>query len=115
MENCIFCNIVNKTEPAIILYEDGELLALINKYPAAETHYLVIPKKHIHSIAQATVEDAPLIGKMILLAQKIAKDQGIEHFKLAFNAGKYASLPHLHLHFLAGDLEAYKDDPLMQT
>lgn len=105
MEDCIFCKIVNKEEPAKIIYEDEEFMVFPSKFPAAETHILVIPKKHIHSITQATDADAPMIGRMMILAQKIAKDQGIEHFKLAFNAGKYVSVPHLHVHLVAGDLE----------
>ena len=105
MEGCIFCDIANHKIEAPIKYEDDLFVIIPSKYPAAETHYLVIPKEHIQSIVHIDEKHDALLGKMMVLASKFAKDQGIKDYKLIFNAGKYAQVPHLHLHILAGDLE----------
>jgi histidine triad (HIT) family protein len=105
MQDCIFCKIINKEEPASITYEDQEFVILPSKFPAAEIHFLFIPKEHVQSIAHVEPKDQPMLGAMMMLASKFAAEQGIKDYKLIFNAGKYAKIPHLHLHLLAGELE----------
>ncbi|MEK7586763.1 MAG: HIT domain-containing protein [Patescibacteria group bacterium] len=98
----IFQKIIDKEEPAKILYEDERFIVIESKFPSASTHWLIIPKKLIISIAEATKEDAEIIGAMNLLAVKFAKEKSIEDYKLIFNAGKFLHVPHLHLHLISG-------------
>lgn len=101
----IFCSIVNDETTRPLLYEDDDLVIINSKHPAADQHFLVIPKKHIQTVAQAEAEDAELIGKLILAAKRYVAEQGIADFKLIFNAGKYVEVPHLHLHILCGEMK----------
>lgn len=105
MSECLFCKIINKEEPAEIIFENENYIVFPSKYPAAEKHFLILPKKHIQSIKHAEEENEQLIGGLMLLGAEIARQQGLEDYKLLFNAGKYAQIPHLHLHLIAGDLE----------
>ncbi len=105
MQDCIFCKIANKEIEAPIKHEDDSFVIIPSKFPAAETHFLVIPKQHVQSIVHVDNTHAEMLGKMMVLASEFAKKQGIEDYKLIFNAGKYTQLPHLHLHILAGDLK----------
>lgn len=102
---CIFCKIISTPAERMVVYEDDNAIVIPSKYPAAETHLLVIPKKHIVSVIQVGPEDQELVGALIAIASKTAKEKGLPDYKLIFNAGKYAQIPHLHLHLLAGDLE----------
>jgi len=106
MENCLFCKIINKEAPAALVYEDNKLAAFKDINPKAEVHILIIPKKHIVSIAQATEEDREMIGDLFLAAQKIARAQNLKGYKLVINVGREAGqmVDHLHLHLLGGEL-----------
>ncbi len=101
----IFQKIIDREEPATFLYEDDKYIVINNKHPKAPIHYLIIPKKPIESIKSLNEDDGKVVGGMFLLASRFAKEQGIENYKLVFNCGKHQDIPHLHLHFLAGDLE----------
>ncbi len=98
----IFQKIIDKEEPAEFIYEDNDLIVIKSKFPAASTHWLIIPKKLIVSITEANNEDAEIIGKLNLTAAKLAIEKSISDFKLIFNAGNFLRVPHLHLHLLAG-------------
>ncbi len=106
MEDCIFCKIVDKEVPADIVYQDEEVLAFKDINPAAPVHILIIPKKHIPSVNHMELQDKELIGKLFLVAQKIAKEQGIAEsgYRLVFNIGEDAgqTVNHLHLHQIGG-------------
>jgi histidine triad (HIT) family protein len=104
MEDCIFCKIASKEEQAPIIYEDETFVIIPSKYPAADTHLLFIPKRHVQSIAHVNPEDTDMIGKIMMLASQTAERQEIKDYKLVFNAGKYAQIPHLHLHLISGNL-----------
>ena len=104
-QDCIFCKIVNKEIESPIQFEDEDLIIIPSKFPAAETHFLVIPKKHIQSVAHVATEDQEVLGKIMLTASTFAEKQGIKDYKLIFNVGKYAQIPHLHLHLIAGNLQ----------
>lgn len=104
MKYCIFCKIVDKENPAEIVYEDDKVLAFKDIHPLAPVHLLVIPKKHIPSINHVEIRDKELMGELILAAQKIARNQKLEGYKLVINVGRKGGqiIDHLHLHLLGG-------------
>jgi histidine triad (HIT) family protein len=101
----LFGKIIKREIPAKIVYEDEECLAFHDVNPQAPTHVLLIPKKEIPRLADAAAEDRALLGHLMLVAGKIARDLGIDDaFRLVVNNGAAAgqSVFHLHLHILAG-------------
>ena len=108
---CIFCQIVSKEIPAVIIFEDEEIVAFKDIHPAAPVHLLIIPKKHLSSLAQSTVEDQELLGKLLGRVKILAEEQGIAQtgYKVVINTGKNGGqlVEHLHLHLLGG-LEVQK-------
>ncbi len=106
MSECVFCKIINKEESTErIVFEDQDFLVFPSKFRSAETHLLLIPKKHILSMADVTETDADILGRLLVLSKKIAEKEHIKDYKLVFNVGKYLHVPHLHLHLVAGSLE----------
>jgi histidine triad (HIT) family protein len=103
VEKTLFQKIIDREEPAKILFENEDYIIIDNKYPKAPIHYLLIPKKVIPSITEAVPEDTQLLGGLLLLAGSFAAENKIKNYKLVFNCGKYLHIRHLHLHFLAGD------------
>jgi histidine triad (HIT) family protein len=115
LDNCIFCKIAAKQIPSKIIYEDDELLAFSDINPAAPVHFLIVPKKHIATLADCTVNDSALLGKMSLLAPQLAREQGCGFsvdasgvpaggFKTQFHCGPDGGqeVYHLHMHVLGG-------------
>jgi histidine triad (HIT) family protein len=104
--DCIFCKIVAGEVPSDTVYEDDELMAFRDINPQAPVHILIIPKLHIASIAELTVEHHKLIGDMTLLAGKLAEKENIANsgYRLAINNGRDGgqAVAHLHLHLLGG-------------
>lgn len=104
--DCLFCKIAKKELTADIVYEDEKFIAFRDIHPKAPIHILIVPKKHIISVDHIKPEDKELIGELILIAQKIAREQGMARtgYKLVFNVGKGGGqeIEHLHLHLLAG-------------
>lgn len=101
----IFSKIISREIPADIVYEDELCLAFRDINPQAPTHVLLIPKKEIPRLVDATADDAALLGHLLLTANKIARELGVgDAFRLAVNNGADAgqSVFHLHLHILAG-------------
>lgn len=103
---CLFCQIINKEVPSDIVYEDEEIIAFKDINPKAPLHFLVLPKKHIASVADLKEKDGVLVAKLILAAKKIAQKQQVSEkgYKLVFNVGRGGGqmIDHLHLHFLSG-------------
>jgi histidine triad (HIT) family protein len=103
---CVFCKIANKEIPADFLYEDDLVVAFRDVHPLAPVHVLVIPKKHIASIADIGDSEECLMGRMILAAKKIAEDLQISEngYKLLFRVGKHGGqeVEHIHLHLIGG-------------
>lgn len=103
---CIFCDIINKKSPAKIIYEDDEMLAFPDINPSAPVHILIISKKHIPSVNEIKAEDQAILGKMILVAKKLAKENKVDQsgYRLVINTGKDGGqiIEHLHLHLLGG-------------
>lgn len=105
MADCLFCKIRDGKIPAKIIAENTHALAFRDLAPQAPVHVLIIPRKHITSLEHATAEDAQLIGELHLLAQKVAKDEKLEHgYRTIFNTGRDGgqTVLHLHLHLLGG-------------
>lgn len=103
-DNCLFCKIINGNIPADKLYEDEDLFAFRDIAPQAPVHFLVIPKKHISGPCAVTPDDDQVMGKLMRVAANIAREQGIEQYRLVFNNGEEAgqSVFHIHMHVLGG-------------
>ena len=104
--DCLFCKLRDGEIPAGISYRDQDVIAFRDIKPAAPLHELIIPTRHIASLADAKPEDAALLGKLMLVAAARAKDRGFgdSGFRVVMNAGKDAgqTVFHAHLHVLAG-------------
>ena len=102
-QDCIFCKIANKEIPTTIEYEDDLCMIFPDIHPAAKTHLLIIPKKHIPTIADLNSEDEKLVGHMVGKARDIAKQKGIDGYQLLFRVGKDGGQEvfHIHLHLMA--------------
>ncbi len=106
MEDCIFCEIAEGKISSAMLYQDEEIVAFRDIHPKAPTHVLIIPRRHIASVTELTQADAPLVGKMMLVANKIAQEENISQrgYRLLINYGAESGMVvrHLHLHLLGG-------------
>jgi len=104
--DCIFCKIASGEIPAKIIYRDDEVFAFPDINPVTPVHILVLPIKHITSLAEMPDKETPLVGKMIKAANQIAKEQGIAKsgYRLTINSGADAGqlVPHLHIHLMGG-------------
>ena len=106
MSDCLFCRIIKREIPASIVYEDERVLAFNDINPQAPTHVLVIPKRHIASLNEISVEDDQLLGELVRRAAAIAKERGLSAggFRTVFNTNRDAgqTVFHIHLHLLGG-------------
>ena len=103
--NCIFCKIVEGKIPSRKVFEDDDVLAFHDISPLAPVHFMIIPKKHIASLAEAAPEDAPVLGKILSIAGRLAREQGSpEGFRTIVNTGKIGrqDVYHLHVHIIGG-------------
>ena len=103
--NCIFCKIVAGQIPSRKVFEDADMLAFHDINPLAPVHFMMIPKKHIASLAEATAEDAGVLGKMMTMAGRLAREQGLEEgFRTIVNTGRIGrqDVYHLHIHIIGG-------------
>lgn len=104
-EDTIFGKILRKEIPCNFIYEDDKCVAFHDITAQAPTHFLVIPRKPIAMLSQATAEDESLLGHLMVVGSKVAKDLGLENgYRVVINNGKDGaqSVYHLHLHFLGG-------------
>jgi len=103
---CLFCRIAGGEIPSTQVYADDEVYAFRDINPAAPQHILVIPRKHISSLNEAGDEDQALLGKLLLAARKIARDQGFaeDGFRTVINTGDQGgqTVFHIHVHVLSG-------------
>ena len=106
MDDCVFCNIVNKSLDSDILFENERLIVIRDILPKAPVHLLVIPKKHVISINHLEADEENLAGEMLYTAKEMAKKFGVFEtgYKLIFNVGRDGGqvIPHLHLHLMGG-------------
>jgi len=104
--DCIFCKIASGEIPAKIIYRDEEVFAFPDISPLTPVHILVLPIKHITSLADMKDADTSLLGKMVRAANQIAREQGITKsgYRLTINSGADAGqlVPHLHIHLMGG-------------
>jgi histidine triad (HIT) family protein len=103
---CLFCEIVAGRTPSKKAFEDETLYAFHDIRPQAPTHILVVPKRHITSLADLQTGDDGLIGAMVRRARELAREHGIAErgYRLVFNCGDDAgySVYHIHLHLVGG-------------
>jgi len=105
MENCIFCKILHNEIPSQTIYEDDDVIVFNDINPAAPVHFLIIPRIHISSLSDCEETHQQLLGKMLLLAPKIAKKQGCtDGFRTIINTGRIGGQEvfHLHIHIIGG-------------
>ena len=111
MSDCLFCKIRDGQIPAAITFRDADVLAFKDINPKAPFHQLVIPTRHLASLAIASTEDATLLGKLMLVGARLARESGLAEggFRVVMNAGADAgqSVLHVHLHVLAGRVFAW--------
>ena len=107
--NCIFCKITKGEIPSKKVYEDDELFAFHDINPSAPVHFLIVPKKHVPSMAQVQAQDAPWLGRMMALVPELALKEGCNPypeggFRIVINTGEEGGqeVPHLHLHVMGG-------------
>jgi histidine triad (HIT) family protein len=104
--SCIFCKIVARESPAEIEYEDEEVIAFKDIYPKAPIHLLIIPKRHIESVATMEEADVALAGKCLLVARKLGEAHSVagRGYRVNCHCGPEGGqvVYHLHFHFLAG-------------
>lgn len=100
MDQCIFCKIARREIPSHKIYEDEHILAFNDIHPAAPVHFLLIPKLHLESLADAQERHQELLGRMLVLAPKLAKEQGCDDgFRTIINTGRVGGQEVFHLHF----------------
>lgn len=105
MSDCIFCKIVAGQIPSKKVYEDDDVLAFHDINPAAPVHFMIIPKAHVGSLSECTDAHRDILGKILLLAPKLAMEQGLSTgFRTSINTGKGGGQEvfHLHVHVLGG-------------
>ena len=105
MADCIFCRIAAGEIPSNKLYEDDQLLAFYDLDPQAPTHFLVIPKAHIASVAELTPQNSAVVAHIYEVIARLAAELGLEQgFRVVTNCGPQGgqTVPHLHFHVLAG-------------
>jgi histidine triad (HIT) family protein len=105
-KDCIFCKIANGEIPTEFLYQDKELVVFRDIHPVAPTHLLIVPRKHIPTLSTLPDDETPLIGRMALVANRLAREHGVaaRGYRVVINSGKNAGqvVPHLHMHLLGG-------------
>lgn len=105
MSDCLFCKIAAGEIPSRKVYEDGELIAFHDVNPAAPVHFMIVPKEHITSLEDCPAGHEMLLGRILLLAPKLAKEQGLnDGFRTVINTGKGGGqvVFHLHVHVIGG-------------
>ena len=103
--NCVFCKIVRGEIPSRKIHEDDEVLAFHDIQPAAPVHFMLIPKNHVGSLYELTAEDAPVMGRIMTLAGRLAREQGAsDGFRTIVNTGRVGrqEVPHVHVHVIGG-------------
>ena len=105
MDNCLFCKIARGDIPSGKVYEDDEIFAFHDINPARPVHILVIPKRHITSLATVDDSDAPVLGRILVVANKLASENGSpDGFRVIINSGRVGGqeVAHLHAHIVGG-------------
>lgn len=105
MDDCIFCKIARGEIPSKKVYEDAEILGFQDINPQAPVHFMLIPKKHIASLSAVTPDDAGVLGRMLALSGRLAREQGSpDGYRTIINTGRVGrqDVMHLHIHVIGG-------------
>jgi histidine triad (HIT) family protein len=106
MDDCLFCKVVAKKIPSQVVFEDEHVVAFRDIRPVAPTHILIIPRVHFASLDDAKPEHRDVMGHALLVAAKIAREQGLAEngYRAVINTGTHAgqTVFHLHVHLLGG-------------
>ena len=104
MSDCLFCSIAAGEIPSNKVYEDDLCYAFHDIDPQAPTHFLVIPKAHIASVAEVNEENAAVVAHIVTVIAKVTRELGLESYRVVSNIGEQAgqSVHHLHFHVLSG-------------
>jgi histidine triad (HIT) family protein len=105
MDDCLFCKLVAGKIPSRKVYEDDEILAFHDINPVAPVHFLMVPKVHVASMLECGPEHAPVLGRMMAMAGRLAREQGAaDGFRLIVNTGRVGrqDVYHLHIHIIGG-------------
>ena len=103
--DCIFCRIVAGEIPSKKIYEDDDVIAFHDIRPVAPVHFMIIPKRHVDSLADCGDDHRDLLGKLLLMAPKLARAQGLDDgFRTIINTGRGGGqeVYHLHVHVMGG-------------
>ena len=104
--SCIFCQIVAGKVPSEIVYQDEEVIAFRDINPQSPTHLIIIPKRHVPSLAYLSEAELSLVGHMVNIANQLAREEGISEsgYRLVINCGEQGGqlVPHLHMHLIGG-------------
>jgi len=104
-ESCVFCKIVRGEIPSRKIYEDAEIFAFHDIHPLAPVHFMIIPKKHIDSLADCELSHREVLGKILAMAPRLAREQGSsDGFRVIINTGRVGrqEVYHLHVHIVGG-------------
>jgi histidine triad (HIT) family protein len=105
-DSCIFCKILLDEAKATIVYRDEQVTAFRDRHPVAPTHFLLVPNKHIESVAALEPEDEQLMGHLFTVARRLAEEAGIAKggYRLITNSGVNGgqTVFHLHVHLIGG-------------
>jgi histidine triad (HIT) family protein len=103
---CIFCRIAANELPSTLLYEDEHGIVFSDLHPKAPTHWLIVPRRHIERLSDLTDAERPLIGHLLLVVNRMARQAGIDEagYRVVINCGPAGgqTVSHLHLHLLGG-------------
>ncbi len=115
MDDCIFCKIADKALPSTVVFENERILVFKDIHPAAPVHLLIIPKRHIPTLSHCNDDDAALLGEMMALIPRLARENGIAvtgaedgaphgGFRVVVNTGPDGKqdVYHLHIHLMGG-------------
>lgn len=107
MDGCIFCKIIKKEIPSNIVHETGSLVAFPDINPSADTHILIVPKKHINGVQDLTLEDGEILSQVYQVANQLVSEYNLsdKQYRVVVNGGKAQHVPHLHFHLLGGNLK----------
>lgn len=103
--DCLFCKIVRGDIPSRKIYEDDDVLAFHDIHPLAPVHFMIVPKRHIASLADCDMSHQALLGKMMAIAPRLAREQGsADGFRTIVNTGRVGrqEVYHLHMHVIGG-------------
>ena len=103
-EDCVFCKIIAGSIPAKKLFEDDDVIVFNDIKPIAPVHFMIVPKLHVASLQDCQAMQQPVLGKILLLAPKLAAEQGLKGFRTMINTGAEGGQEvfHLHVHVFGG-------------